>query len=63
MYVTWGSSLLGWDAGSVLEVVLAGDLGLGVGPGPPQGPVTSGGREGYVGPLMDDVCLVGWSNG
>ena len=45
-------SLLGWDAGTVLEVVLAGDLGLGVGPGPPQGPVTSG--EGYLGLNLEE---------
>ena len=31
----------GGDASSVLEVVLAGDLGLGVWPSPPQCAVTS----------------------
>ena len=31
----------GGDASSVLEVVLAGDLGLGVWPSPPQCTVTS----------------------
>ena len=32
---------LDWDAGSLLELVLGGDLGLAVRPGPPEGAVTS----------------------